>query len=658
MVTSKRTHHASSRRFVPALEVLEGRTLPSTFTVLNLADSGDGSLRAAVLAANANPGPDVIDFDNGLFANGMATIQLTGGEIDINGGDIENDSALTITGPGADKLTIDAQHSSGIFAIFAGFSILSGLSIPVDATISGLTLTGGSAGAISNSETVTLANVVITGNSTSYGGGGIRNTAGIMTVIDSTVSDNSVFGLIGGGGILNEGGILTVTRCTLSDNTAVVVASGGGIFNNSGILTVTDSILSHNSAGQAGGGIANGNGIPNAPGSVTVTNSTLSGNSAVHAGGGIFNDNGTPNDPNNVTVTDSTLSGNSAFQGGGILNGSGTMTVTSSTLSGNSSTGDPFDVNGAGGGIFNGSGTMTVTGSTLSGNSAVLGGGVFNDTGAVTITSSTLSDNVFVTIFRKSGTLTLNNTILAGGDSSVQIAAPGGTLTGSHNLIEGQSPAGLTDTITAAPLLGPLQDNGGPTRTRALLPGSPAIDAGSTALVPPGLATDQRGPGFARIVGGAVDLGAFEDQTDQPIALSGRTVAENLPAGTFVGSFSRLDPDPDGPFAHALVPGAGGMDNASFAVDASGNLVTAATFDFETQHLCFIRVQSTDAAGLSVKKVFGISVTNVNEAPTDIALDRSSVAEPAQQHHRWRPQNHRPGLPGQFHLLPGQRRGR
>ena len=82
-----------------------------------------------------------------------------------------------------------------------------------------------------------------------------------------------------------------------------------------------------------------------------------------------------------------------------------------------------------------------------------------------------------------------------------------------HNLIgntDGSSGWVGTDLLNVDPKLGPLQDNGGPTLTMALLPGSPAIDAGSNDLIPPGVLYDQRGPGFQRIVNGTVDIGAYE----------------------------------------------------------------------------------------------------------------------------------------------------
>src|SRR5262249_37573460 len=154
-------------------------------------------------------------------------------------------------------------------------------------------------------------------------------------------------------------------------------------------------------------------------------------------------------------------------------------------------------------------------------NSANFGGGIFNAGGArLTVTSSTLSDNSANSgggIFNSSsGTLALNNSIVANSPSGGDVYIRGGTVSGSHNLIgDGGNGLGLAGTISGDPLLGPLADNGGPTQTFALLPGSPAIDAGDNNLAVDAsnnpLTTDQRG--VARIAGGTVDLGAFEVQT-------------------------------------------------------------------------------------------------------------------------------------------------
>src|SRR5262249_47904347 len=290
-------------------------------------------------------------------------------------------------------------------------------------------------------------------------GGGIANS-GSLTVSNSTVAGNEAFGQakLGlptgmGGGIYNfSGGTATVSNSTLSGNSAN--HDGCGIVN-SGTLTVSNSTIS----GNRGDGIYN-----NCGGTATVSSSTLSGN---RGGGGIYN-------LGTLTVSNSTLSGN---PDGGIINFD-TLTVSNSTLSGNTDHG-----------IYNYSGMLTVSNSTISGNTANVGGGIYSYAGGVN----------------------LRNTILAGNTGY----APDlfGPLTSSgYNLIgntSGGSGYAPTDLLNVNPLLGPLANNGGPTLTHALLPGSPALDAGDNTGAP---AFDQRGPGFPRIVGGTIDIGAFEVQ--------------------------------------------------------------------------------------------------------------------------------------------------
>ncbi len=117
------------------------------------------------------------------------------------------------------------------------------------------------------------------------------------------------------------------------------------------------------------------------------------------------------------------------------------------------------------------------------------------------------------------------------------------------------------------------------------------------------------------------------NETPTNITLSASTVAENEPIATIVGLFSTTDPDAGNTFTYSLVAGTGSTDNASFTIDTSGNLKTAASFDFETKSSYSIRVRSTDQGALFVEKVFTVGVTNVNETPTDIALSVTTVAE-------------------------------
>ena len=296
-----------------------------------------------------------------------------------------------------------------------------------------------------------------------------------MSIAGVTIEDgNSTYA----GGVNNDG-TLTISNSTLVGNSA---ESGGGGIDNGGTLTVTNSILSDNDDG----GITNG-------GTLWLSNSTLSANSAGF-GGGIYNFG-------SLNVADSTLTGNSAeYSGGGIFCQAGSSKVVDSTLVGNSAvTGLASYYGEGGGGICIYSGTLTVSNSTLSGNSAGYGAGIYNTSG---------------------GSATLNNTIVANSVSGNDIdvgPASGSIFSGGYDLIgDGSELGDLTNSLQGNPLLAPLGNYGGPTQTMALLPGSPAIDAGSDARAVDGnggpLTTDQRGVGFPRVVDSTVDIGAFESQ--------------------------------------------------------------------------------------------------------------------------------------------------
>ncbi len=110
------------------------------------------------------------------------------------------------------------------------------------------------------------------------------------------------------------------------------------------------------------------------------------------------------------------------------------------------------------------------------------------------------------------------------------------------------------------------------------------------------------------------------------ITLTPSSVDENKPVGTVVGAFTTTDPEVGDTFTYTLVPGTGDTDNASFTISGS-NLLTNAVFNFETKSSYSIRVRTTDAGGLFFEKALTITVINVNEAPTDISLSASSVAQ-------------------------------
>ena len=268
------------------------RVRANNFTVTNASDCvgpGCGSLRQAILDANANPGADSIDFDEAA----TGTITLTMGELPP----ITDD--LTITGPGVFALTIDGNHASRVFEINSEVTV----------NISGLTISNGTAttgGGILNQGTLTLTNAVVSGNSAFDGAGILNNTSSMLTITNSTLSGNSA-SIVGGGIWNNTSSILTITNSTLSGNSA---NDGGGIYNlgtGPATLTITNSTLSGNSATQ-GGGIRNG-------GTANISFTTLSGNSA-NLGGGIFNDSASTVNIKNSLVANSALGGDCSNLGG------------------------------------------------------------------------------------------------------------------------------------------------------------------------------------------------------------------------------------------------------------------------------------------------------------------------------------------------------
>jgi hypothetical protein len=418
----------------------------ATVSVTNTNDSGRGSFRQALINAN--------DGDTITFAV-SGTITLTSGGLPIT-------KNLTISGPGADQLSIDGNQALlglGVFpdktAIISGLSVKNGqVGIWNEGTlaISNCVLSGSSADGVYNHGTLEASNCVFSGNA--YDG---LYSLGISTISNCVVSGNAYGGLFND--VVHEpndrvaGYDMTIADSIINDNL------GPGVLNY-GLVTILNSTLSGNSAGQFvdGGGISSG--TFKAPASVTVMNSTISGNSASGAGGGIANYYW------GVTILNSTISGNSAQDGGGIENFEGGVQVANSSISGNSAA--------SGGGIENVAGQF--------GGTIETGNTIFN-TGAS-------GEN----IFNNGGTVTSDGYNVCSDDGGGYLNGPG-------------------DQINIDPLLGPLQDNGGPTLTHLPLPGSPAIDAGDPNFTPPPL-RDQRGVCFYRIFGRRIDVGSVETQPE------------------------------------------------------------------------------------------------------------------------------------------------
>jgi hypothetical protein len=406
-----------------------------------------------------------------------------------------------------------------------------------------------------------IVNNSLMNNTASSGGGGIDNK-GIVTITNSGISGNSVTGVSnGGGGIANRSfGQFSLTDCSVLNNTAhtggviysisafgssitntsihqnsatqaggvfvqfegglsmfnskifdnIATSDGGGVVNFSK-LNIAKCILERNKSNASGGAIYNGV-------ELTITDSTLSENVATFDGGGIFASG------KSTVIMKSTLNGNIANRTGGSIYNKTNMTISNSTLSGNASNDD-------GGGIYNlGGSTLTLTNCTITANRADRDGDNFGDGGGVLSSGDGTG----------SGKVILFNTLVSGNFKGL----------GSNTSdFKGPFDASSGINIFGGVPLGPLANNGGPTQTHALLPGSPAINAGNNTT---GVATtDQRG--LPRIVDGTVDIGAFEVQVP-PAVLVG---SPEFGAGADVGSGQVTLFNQDGSPRYTITPFAG-----------------------------------------------------------------------------------------------------
>jgi hypothetical protein len=320
-------------------------------------------------------------------------------------------------------------------------------------------------------------------------------------------------------GVPPRPGDLTLQNVTLSGGTH------GGL-SNAGRLDIQSSIIS----GNTGRGVTNS-------GILTVENSSISNNTADFWGGGLYNTGRT-------TIIKSTISGNVAGDSGGGVYNYGTLTIENSTVSNNTAT--------VGGGASNSAGGLRIINSTISGNRANRAGGV--------------SNSEYCYFYCTPGTLTLQNSLIAGNEGSIAPEIENAMRPSSlqlysivnannFNLFGANGNAGVAgfapgprDIVPSASLgniLSPLIDNGGPTQTHALVPGSPAVDAGdpggcrdsSGAL----LTTDQRGLPRAfdgnRDGSAVCDIGAYELNELFPAISVGDVIVTEGNAGTVNATF-------------------------------------------------------------------------------------------------------------------------
>jgi predicted outer membrane repeat protein len=505
---------ASAVRIAPlTAAIVSGVASAATISVTDsgaFATSGSCTIVDAVHSINADSvkAGCVVSGDDPFGVNDTVDLTSFINPTTIAFSNVFSDSALTLTramtirgdldSNGQPLVTLARQSTPIPFRLIRSNSAL---------IIDGLAFTGGSANAIGGAiftnavAGLTLTHAVVTGND-AFIGGGIA-AYGPVHVDNSIVSGN--YAAFSGGGIACESLCVTATvnASTVSGNYAAF-GSGGGIYSRGNVVAV-GSIVSGNFAAQYGGGIYASN-------RAQLNGSSITGNTSEYGGGGVYA-------VNYVQTLGSTISDNYTAGNGGGIASQLNIAINQSTVSANRS-----HSNGGGiAGLF-----VYSNNSTVSGNSAFqYGGGVYAgaqfNTIFTTISSNRLIGNEMHSgagAFFGNAIATLSTTLVFGNTGGADLDATGGSISGDHNLI-GVVGAALTapdDTLTCDPHLAPLADNGGPTQTQALPFGSCAIDAGPVTSDDD---TDQRGTGFARVVGPASDIGAFEAQTDDTIFKDG-----------------------------------------------------------------------------------------------------------------------------------------
>ncbi|HET8943125.1 MAG TPA: choice-of-anchor Q domain-containing protein [Rudaea sp.] len=489
--------------------------------VTNCNDSGSGSLRAAVASATSGESID-------MQALTCSTITLTSGGISTN---LDN---LSILGPGQGKLTITGPPTPE--APFAAINTATGTF-----HIANLTVANGHGvgpGCVYAKGNLSLSGVTVTG-CTSVGnvGGGVR-TRGNLTMVNSTLSDNTEVNSFGGGGAWVDGNA-TISNSTISNNVATTDSPYYGSFRAGGLyvggnLSLSHSTISGNRVSSSRSEVPAFGGGASVNGDAHIVFSIIGSNSASGAGtdvrgGGIYI--GSPAGPANYAYFGySTISGNSIVSSttGSVANVQGGGISSEKPFGFKFSTIDHNHSNGVGGGIGAGANAhLNMTMSTISGNIAGFqGGAIFTSYDkTMLLLNSTVAENYTATatrcagiFFNYGGMLTTESSIIAkntkynsnlspcdiGGNSPLTISAVNG-----HNLIQNSIATVSADTISGDPQFFTLANNGGVTQTLGIAQSSPARQAGSNLF---NLSSDQRGFGYPRTRGGKTDIGAFEWQ--------------------------------------------------------------------------------------------------------------------------------------------------
>jgi len=362
-------------------------------------------------------------------------------------------------------------------------------------------------------------------------------------------------------------------------------SEGGGIVDGGENLNLDHVTVQGNTASDVEGGNGGGVALQGNTGSLTILDSVITGNTASGRGGGVY----VESSAGAILIQDTEISGNTASTGGGayFYSPHGSTTIENSTVSGNHATA------GAGGGVTFGfyypGPSPSIRESTIAGNDATTGGG-----------------GVQLTFYREGTVAVLHDSIVAGNTSGGSALDLGGAgpFAIDYSLVQAPGSAHVFDNggnlFNQDPLLGPLGNHGGPTRTQLPAANSPVIDAGDPLFTPPP-ATDQRG--FARVANGRIDMGAVE-LNPGTIQLSVSAVTVNEGAGTVTITVTRSGPDGAVSVAYATADGTA-MAPADY-LSAAGTLNWA---DGDTAPKTFT-VTIVDDASVEPSEAFSVVLSN------------------------------------------------
>ena len=440
-----------------------GSTGPSNFWVSSSVGSdttGNGSLASpwATIKFAISQGA--------VRSNTCDTINVLSGT--YNETNIMVNKSVIIKGAGRDTTLVQAGAQFATAPFDSRLFTLSANCVLADMTLRHGNVTNQAQGAAVNSTAteVIMERCRITRNNCygvyAYNGGAVANMVGLLTMRDCDVTDNTA--QIGGvAGVLSwTGASLSVSNCLFSGNQSM--HQGGGLYANSALVTLRDSTFRSNSVtlpSAHGGGFSSE--LPS--GTTVVERCTVIANLSPNAGGGMYLRG------SSLTLAHCTVFGNvAATNGGGIFVYDGIPRFYNCTIASNR----VMAASGTGGGLFDSYGSNMLYSTIIAANSA----------------SGTGSD--------LAGGPTLDNYCLIGNNANTTVPAGLPNANGSY--------VG-TALVPVDPKLLPPADNKGLTWTCELLRGSPAIDHGANPL---GVTADQRGGGFTRLVGAAVDIGAYE----------------------------------------------------------------------------------------------------------------------------------------------------